>query len=248
MIKKIIKIQVKDDSFNNVLDKIKLGIKNIGEMTHVVSINPEILVEASKNESFKKVIETAQIQIIDGVGVVLAARILGFEISKRVSGVDLMSELLTYASLNSLSVGLIGGREKVADKVIKCQKLKNPELNAFGIRGIMDIKNPKIEEDVEIFRIVADRKPCLLFVAFGSPFQELWIERHRDQLKGVVCVGVGGAFDYLSGETSRPPIIIRQIGLEWLYRLISQPWRWKRQLNLIKFIWLVFLQKITGDK
>lgn len=248
MIKKIIKIQVKDDNLVNILDKIKRGIKNKSEMTHVVSVNPEILVEASENEMFKKVVETAQVQIIDGIGIVIAARILGLEMSERVSGVDLMSELLTYASLNSLSVGLIGGREKVAERVIECQKLKNPELNAFGIRGISDIKNPKIEEEAEIFRIVADRKPCLLFVAFGSPFQEMWIERHREQLKGIVCIGVGGAFDYLSDTIKRPPVWIRRVGMEWLYRLLHQPWRWKRQLNLIKFAWLVFLQKITGDK
>jgi len=248
MIKKIIGIIIKDDNIGSILDKIKLGIANKEEMTHVVSINPEVLVEASENETFKRIVETAQIQIIDGVGVVLAARILNLEISPRVSGVDLMERLLTYASLNSLSVGLIGGREKVAEKVIDCQKLQKPELKAFGMMGIKNINSPTMEEESEIFRIVADRKPHLLFVSFGSPFQEIWIERHRDQLKGIVCIGVGGAFDYLSGETVRPPMIVRRIGLEWLFRLVRQPWRWKRQLKLLKFIGLVIKQKLNESK
>jgi N-acetylglucosaminyldiphosphoundecaprenol N-acetyl-beta-D-mannosaminyltransferase len=248
MIKKIIGIAIKDDNIDSILDKIKLGIANKEEMTHVVSMNPEILVEATENETFKRIVETAQIQIIDGVGIVAAARILNLEIAPRVSGVDLMERLLTYANLNSLSVGLIGGREKVADRVIECQKLQNPELKAFGMMGIKNINSPKMEEENEIFRIVTDRKPHLLFVSFGSPMQEIWIERHRDQLKGIVCIGVGGAFDYLSGEATRPPRIIRIIGLEWLFRLVAQPWRWKRQLKLFKFMWLVMKQKLNEGK
>lgn len=245
---RIIGISVKGEDFNSILDKTKLGTIQNGEMAHIVSINPEILIEARDSEIFKKIVETAQIQIIDGVGVVLAARILNIPIANRLTGVDLMSKLLEYASANSLSVGLIGGGEKIAERLVECQKQKYPELKVFGIQGIKDIKNPKKEEEAEIFRIVADRKPYLLFVAFGSPYQEMWIERHRNELGGMVCIGVGGAFDYLSGNVDRPNRIFRSIGLEWLLRLIMQPWRWKRQLRLIRFVWLVILQKINGDK
>lgn len=245
---RIIGISVKGEDFNSILDKTKLGTIQNGEMAHIVSINPEILIEAKDSEIFKKIVETAQIQIIDGVGVVLAARILNIPIANRLTGVDLMSKLLEYASVNSLSVGLIGGGEKIAERLVECQKQKYPELKVFGIQGIKDIKNPKKEEEAEIFRIVADRKPYLLFVAFGSPYQEMWIERHRHELVGMVCIGVGGAFDYLSGNVGRPNRIFRSIGLEWLLRLIMQPWRWKRQLRLIRFVWLVILQKINSDK
>jgi len=86
-------------------------------------------------------------------------------------------------------------------------------------------------------------KPHLVFVAFGSPYQELWIARHSNQFGKSVVMGVGGAFDYLSGHVYRAPEFIRKIGLEWFFRLLSQPWRWKRQLSLLKFIKLVLQEK-----
>ena len=94
-----------------------------------------------------------------------------------------------------------------------------------------------------ISSIVVGYKPHFVFVAFGSPDQELWIGRHKKILSGRVVIGVGGAFDYLSNNIKRAPVVIQKIGMEWLYRLVIQPWRWKRQLKLIKFVWLVIRQK-----
>jgi len=86
----------------------------------------------------------------------------------------------------------------------------------------------------------------LIFVAFGSPAQELWLYKHRGKFKGIVCMGVGQGFDVLSGQVKRAPLLLRKIGLEWLYRLITQPWRWRRQLRLVKFLWLVFKEKLSN--
>jgi N-acetylglucosaminyldiphosphoundecaprenol N-acetyl-beta-D-mannosaminyltransferase len=90
---------------------------------------------------------------------------------------------------------------------------------------------------------VAATKPNLIFAAFGSPFQEKWFYQNRARLQGICCVGVGGAFDFLSGNIQRAPIWIRKIGLEWLYRLIREPWRWRRQLRL-----LVFLKEVLKER
>ncbi len=87
---------------------------------------------------------------------------------------------------------------------------------------------------------MTDFKPHLVFVAFGSPWQELWIERHRNQFQNCVVMGVGGAFDFLGGKVPRAPVIIRRLGFEWLFRLIVQPWRLRRQLRLVRFGWLIF--------
>ncbi|MGB3020405.1 MAG: WecB/TagA/CpsF family glycosyltransferase, partial [Microgenomates group bacterium] len=88
----------------------------------------------------------------------------------------------------------------------------------------------------------------LIFVAFGSPYQEKWIYENRASLQGITCIGVGGAFDFLSGRVARAPKLIQSIGLEWLYRLMRQPWRWRRQLQLPVFIYLVLKQKFSRSE
>ena len=122
---------------------------------------------------------------------------------------------------------------------IKCQKQKYPNLNCTGIEGIVNIQKPTEAEEEYIRSIVVEKKPSLVFVAFGSPFQELWIDHHRDLFHGMVCMGVGGAFDYLSGSVPRAPRMVRWIGGEWIFRLFVQPWRIKRQLRLLSFMILV---------
>ncbi len=236
--KKILDITINPESKTSILEKILLYIKKPTGFFHIVSLNPENLVISTENESFKKVIETAQIKIVDGVGVVLAARWLGVEAGERVTGVGLMEDLLKMASDRRLRVLMIGGKLNLALRLAQCYQKKYPEAKFFGLGGISDIQNPKKTEEKTIFDIVTDYKPHLVFVAFGSPYQELWIERHKKEFNNCVVMGVGGAFDYLSGNINRPPTIIQKLGLEWLYRLLHQPWRWRRQMRLIRFICL----------
>ena len=154
-----------------------------------------------------------------------------------------MEDLIKMASDRRLRVLMIGGKENLALRLTECYKDQFPEAKFKGLQGIEDIQNPKEDEEDRIFSIVADYKPHLVFVAFGSPDQELWIARHKKELTNCVVMGVGGAFDYLSGKVTRAPIIIQKIGLEWLFRLINQPWRWRRQLRLFKFIRLILQEK-----
>lgn len=240
---KILGIKFFYQDYNIILEKIKKNILKNKKFLHIVSINPENLIIALDNQKFKKIIETAQIQIIDGVGVVLASQILGFNGIKRLPGVDLMKDLLEYAGKNCLRVLFIGGRPKLADKLADCYQKKYPEAKFLGIEGIKNIKKPKKIEEKEIFSIVVDFKPHFVFVAFGSPWQELWIERHKKDFKNCVVMGVGGAFDFLTGKIPRAPIIFQKLGLEWLFRLFIQPWRLKRQFRLIKFLFLILKEK-----
>lgn len=246
-VNKILGITITPESKSSILEKILLYIDKPTVFFHIVSLNPENLVVATENESFKRVIETAQIKIIDGVGVVLAARLLGIQAGERITGVGLLEELLKRASDGRSRVLMIGGKENLAEQLAECYSEQFPEAKFFGLNGITDIKNPKKAEEDKIFSIVATYKPCLVFVAFGSPDQELWIERHKKRFAGCVVMGVGGAFDYLSNKTKRPPIFIQKLGLEWLYRLVIQPWRWKRQLRLLKFVWLIIKQKLKKN-
>lgn len=239
--KEIFDIPFENLNYKKILEKIKKYLKKPSSFYHIVSLNPENLVIAQEKSEFIKVIKKAQIIIIDGIGIVLSIFLLTGQRLQRITGVDLMTELLKFANERRLRVMLLGGKPKIADKIIDCQRQKFSNIKFFGLEGIKNIKNPKKKEEEKIFSIVSDFKPHFLFVSFGSPDQELWLARRQEQLKGIVCMGVGGAFDYLAGLVPRAPKLIRWLGLEWLFRLIVQPWRWRRQLRLIKFGWLIFL-------
>lgn len=244
---KILGITILPETKSSILEKILLYLNKPTGFFHIVSLNPENLVITTENELFKRVIETAQIKIVDGIGIVVAGRWLGIEAGARVTGVGLMEDLLKMASDRRLRVLMIGGKEKLALGLAQCYSDQFPEAKFKGIQGIEDIKKPKKAEEDNIFSIVADYKPQLVFIAFGSPDQEIWIERHKNEFTSCVVMGVGGAFDYLSSNIVRSPVFIQKIGGEWLYRLVIQPWRWKRQLRLIKFIWLIIKQKLKKE-
>lgn len=229
-----------------VLEKIKKYIQRPIGFYHLVSINPEIAVIAHKNKLFKKVVNTAQMHIIDGFGIVLAGRSFGLSFPPRLTGVDLMQEVVGMAANERLTVMLIGGKGNLAETLVDCYNRQYSEAKFIGIEGIKNIVKPTKKEQETILSIVSNRKPRILLVAFGSPFQELWIWQNRHKLKGIVCIGVGGAFDYLGGRLKRAPIFMRKLGLEWLFRLVNQPWRIKRQIRLIKFVYLVFRQSVLG--
>lgn len=245
--KNLLGIVLPSDSKIDILDKIKKYILMPTDFFHIVSLNPENAVLAQKSKLFKEVVNKAQIKIVDGVGIVLAAHILSLKLSARLTGVDLMEELIKIVSHQRLTVGLIGGRPNLAEKLADCYNEQFSEANFFGVEGIKDISKPQKEEEERIFSIITNRKPRMIFVSFGSPYQELWLWKNRARLRGIVVMGVGGAFEYLSGSMRRPPLFIRKLGLEWLYRLIRQPWRLKRQLRLVEFMWLVAKQKIKDE-
>lgn len=236
-------ITIPTDSKKDILEKIKKVVKTDHSFFHIVSLNPEILVIARENKKFKKVVRSAQMRIIDGIGVVLACRSMRIKHGERLAGVDLMKELIWLAGKLCLRVLFIGGNDSLANKLADCYQREYPQAKFFGLEGIKNIKNPQKEEEEKIFSIVSHIKPHLVFVAFGSPDQELWIERHKNLFKNTIVMGVGGAFDFLAGAIPRAPKLLRILGLEWLFRLIIQPWRFKRQIRLIKFIFLVLKEK-----
>lgn len=242
--KRILGINIRARTKNAILETIKIHIDNPRDFYHIVSLNPENLVIAQNNEEFKKVIETAQMVIIDGVGVVIAGQILGVPIGDRVTGVDLMHSLVNVANEKCLSVMLIGAKGNLADRLVNCYKTEFKQAKFVACEGFKDIVQPTKDEEERIFSIVASVRPRLIFVAFGSPFQEIWLWRNRERLQGSICMGVGGAFDYFAGNARRPPVLVRKIGLEWLFRLLHQPWRWKRQLRLLVFLKLVLKERL----
>jgi N-acetylglucosaminyldiphosphoundecaprenol N-acetyl-beta-D-mannosaminyltransferase len=231
------------DAKKSVLEKIKKNITVDRNFQHVVSLNPEIITAALRNKSFKDIIRSSQIAIIDGMGIIIGAKILGIPVGERITGTDLMYELMDLAGKMSLTVVLIGGNGNVANYIAKCYQKKYLEATFTGLEGFKNISQPTEDEKKQLNSIVVAARPSLVFVSFGSPAQELWIERHKSIFRNSTVIGVGGAFDFLSGRISRAPRIMRAFGFEWLYRLIVQPWRLKRQLSLLTFLYLVFMQR-----
>jgi N-acetylglucosaminyldiphosphoundecaprenol N-acetyl-beta-D-mannosaminyltransferase len=214
-----------------VLEFIVTGLGKSMEKYYVVTPNPEILVIANKNPKYRNILNGAKLSLSDGVGVIIGAQVVGRPLKQRMHGVDLMENLCREVSNRPITVGFLGAGPSVAEKAVECLKKKYPSLKVGLIASEWSdaLKNKQVD---------------LLFVAFGSPKQEIWIADNLNILPAKVVVGVGGAFDFVSGKVPRAPKILRNIGLEWLFRLIIQPWRIKRQLSLIKFVLLIFKEKI----
>lgn len=232
-------ITIPTASKNDIREKIVKNITDEKKFFHIISLNAENIVLTAENPEFKRVVEAAQMCIIDGSLVTVAAKLCSIPTGDRYPGVDVMSDLLQQAHNRRLRVVLIGGGPKVAEMTVECQKKIYPNVAFAHTAGFADISKPTPAEEKEIYSIVAATKPHMVFVAYGSPAQELWIERNSKLFDGMVVMGVGGAFDFLSGKVPRAPQFIRSLGQEWLFRLLIQPWRIKRQLRLVKFLWLV---------
>lgn len=238
-------------NFNKTLEEIQKymeqGTKEEIKPLVIFTPNPEIAVLAQKDENFRKIVNSAQINIPDGQGIVWASRFLGRPLPERITGTDLMEKLAKMAAEKGFSIGLIGGGPKIAVKALECLKKKYPRLNGWAEEG------PWINMEHRTWNMehkALFEKTDILFVGMGAPKQEYFIyQATRNMGHGTlptIFMAVGGAFDYLSGNLPRAPLVIRKIGFEWVFRLIRQPWRIKRQLALIKFILLVFKQKFSS--
>lgn len=222
--KKILGISLTDISMDEVLEYVMVSVKSGRKKLSIVTPNPEIVVYANTHPQYQKLINRADIAVCDGVGLYLAAKYLKTPLKERIRGVDLMEKLCRETAKEAVTVGFLGGRGNVAERTSQCLREKYPGLKVGFTGSDWDVKRfPKNGVD-------------MLFVAYGFPKQEEWIAHNLPILPIKVAMGVGGAFDYISGEVIRAPFFIRAIGLEWLFRLIRQPWRLKRQLQLLTFI------------
>lgn len=208
------------------------------EQSTIIAINPEKVIEANRDVNVKKLINESTFQIPDGIGVLLVSRLMGGKIRSRVTGVDLMGKLLDFAALKDYSVYFYGAKEEVVTKAIFEIQKKRPPLQIAGFTNGFE------KNENEVVQRINDSGAKILFVALGSPKQEVWIKRNLLKLPNVlVFQGVGGSFDVFSGIVKRAPSTFRKLGLEWLFRLVCNPYRIKRQLNLPLFLWKVLVRK-----
>lgn len=185
--------------------------------------NPEQVSAAARNPELRSLLNQAQVSLPDGVGILWGARLLGAPIYARITGVDFMQKLVKSVSNQPVITGYLGGQEGVAEATANCLRKKWPKLRV-GYASATYNRGKMIRSDIDI-----------LFVALGFPKQERFIIDHKDEIPATVIMAVGGSFDYISGKIPRAPKFLRLAGLEWLFRLILEPWRILRQLQIWHF-------------
>lgn len=206
--------------------------------------NAEIMMDGITDKKIRTVLNSADMLVADGAGVVLASKILGREVSQKVSGIDLAKNLLSASSKKPIKFFLFGGKPGIAEKAHANIICDYPEAQIVGSRNGYFTQEDTDDIIDQINKSGAD----VLFVCLGAPKQELWISANKDKLNVKASLGVGGTLDVLAGNVKLAPDFFRNHGLEWLYRLYKEPKRFKRMLRLPKFILYVLAIRIGLKK
>lgn len=197
---------------------------------YIVAVNPEKIMQSKRDAEVKQILNEAAYAIPDGIGIIIASKMQKGRIKSRVTGVDMMENIIKMAAEHGKRVGMYGGKPGIAELAAQNLKKKYPQLNVVVIIDGYQKDNNQIIQDLNL----AD--PEILFVAMGSPRQEKWIRANIQQVNALVYQGVGGSFDVFSGTVKRAPAFFQKFGLEWFYRLVSNPKRIGRQMNLVWFL------------
>ncbi|CAD2073208.1 WecB/TagA/CpsF family glycosyltransferase [Phocicoccus pinnipedialis] len=205
-------------------------IKN-DEKTFIVTANPEIVNRTTYDDAYKEAVISSDYTIADGVGILIAAKMNKKLIKERIAGYDLLVDLLNVGNKDGLKVYLLGAEESVNKKASEHIIVNFPNVEIVGRHhGYFDMNDDRIAKEIR------ELEPDLVFVALGVPRQETWIHQNLDQFEKGLFMGVGGSFDVLAGTVKRAPEMWIKLNLEWLYRMIKQPERIGRNLNILKFM------------
>ncbi|MFA6553517.1 MAG: WecB/TagA/CpsF family glycosyltransferase [Patescibacteria group bacterium] len=227
----------------DALEKVRHFLGGDGKH-YIVTTGPEFIMAAQRDPEFKDILNASDLSLADGFGLAIAARRAGEKLATRIPGVDLLVEICALAAETSQSVFLLGAKPGVAEKTAVRLIERIPNLRIAGAESGYRGWHKHLD-DTKIVEIINRRQPDILFVAFGQVKQEKWIHRNLSRILTVkLAMGVGGSFDYLSGQVKRAPVWMRIIGLEWLFRVIRQPWRAPRIITaVIRFGWAIMKTK-----
>lgn len=271
---KILNIPIDCFSKKETLEYINEKITK-GKPLLITTVNSEFMQSAFENYNVSNLLEKTALNLADGVGILWAAKFLSLKlpnnkmaryivgfvkfifsllsiiiypkyikkpIPERISGSDFIWDIAYLAKKNSLKLYLLGGGPTVAEQA--ALKLQT-EIYGLKISGTFE-GTPNPEDENKILASIKKASPDILLVAYGVPNEELWLERNLSKSGAKIGIGVGGTFDFLAGRKMRSPKFLQIIGLEWLWRLILEPRRFRRQTALPKFIWRVFQSKIKN--
>jgi N-acetylglucosaminyldiphosphoundecaprenol N-acetyl-beta-D-mannosaminyltransferase len=211
----------------------------------VATVNPEFVMAAQRDAEFRQVLLQADLCIPDGIGLLLAARLLGQRLPERVPGSELVYHLAGRAAEKGWRLFLLGAAPGVAEEAAAVFQARYPDLTIAGTYA----GSPDPAENDTIVQRINDSAADLLFVAYGAPKQDKWIARNHQALTTVrVAIGVGGSLDFITGRAVRAPRWMQNLGMEWLHRLYHEPWRWRRMLALPKFTLSVLKSRLFPGK
>lgn len=241
-------------SINTLVGELMRSSSNT--IVSLATPNPEQLVLANRDPEFTKTLHQFDYLLPDGIGIIWASKLLHAVdsnhplLQERIAGVDVVEKLLAEAKKKSQKILIIGGRD-YAGEILKLADGVRLEIgkDVQWVEGYRRAARPSQAEDRQLMAKISQLKPEIIFVAFGAPHQENWIIKHRQllQSRGVrLAMAVGGSIDMLIGRTPRAPQSWQNLGLEWFWRLLQQPWRWRRQLALIEFTGLVIREAVSA--
>lgn len=238
------KIDVMGVRFDNVtmdeaLNQAKQMLNTEGA-DYVVTPNSEIVYEAMADEKLETLLNGASLVLPDGAGVVLGAKILGTPLKEKVAGVDFADGVLELLAQTGGSVYLLGSKPGIAEQAAENMLQKHPGLTVAGLA------DGYFKEEAPVVETINAAAPDVLFVCLGAPKQENFMVNHREELNVKLMAGLGGSLDAFAGTVKRAPKWMIRCSLEWLYRLIQEPRRFKRMLRLPKFLGRVVCKRIFG--
>ncbi len=226
-------------SFDEAIERA-LELEKEEKVSQVVTINPEMFDCAKTDNEFAEILNTAEMIIPDGVGVKLGLKILGQNVD-RIAGVDFARRMIDESAKNNLPIALIGAKPEVIK--LACDNLLSEVENL----NIVYSQDGYFKDDERVLEELKQTKPRLILIALGSPKQEKFIKQAKNILPYGLMIGVGGSFDVWSGTVERAPEIYQKLGIEWLYRTVKQPERFKRIFpTLPLFVMRVFKEKLLN--
>ncbi len=234
----ILGVRVDNVNCDDAMARVEFFLRERG-VHQIATVNPEFVVIAQKDAEFRRVLNQCALNVPDGVGLLWASRRLDKPLRERVTGQEMVARIAALAAQRGDRIFFLGAREGVAERAAERLKERYSGLRIGGCYA----GSPTVEEEQRIVERINESKARILFVAFGPPQQEFWIARNISKLNVAVAMGVGGTFDTLAGLAPRAPQWMQRAGFEWTYRLLREPRRFKRQLAIPYFMWLVITRR-----
>jgi N-acetylglucosaminyldiphosphoundecaprenol N-acetyl-beta-D-mannosaminyltransferase len=209
----------------------------------VITLNTEMVMLAQRNASFREIINKAELVLPDSIGLVWASSMLGDKLPERLPGVDIVQHFAQIIAQNRSRLFLLGAAPGVADQVAAIFQHRYQGIEIVGTYA----GSPSPDDEKKICEMINRSKAQILLVAYKVPEQEFWIARNLNKLHVSIVINVGGTFDFIAGVAKRAPKWMQNVGLEWFFRLLQQPQRWRRMLALPQFAWKVILFRLHQE-
>ena len=243
---KILGVRINNVDMDETMNKID-GFFDSDELNYIYTQNPEIVMRAGRDEEFKKIINSASLNLCDGIGLMIASKLKKKPLKSRVTGYDTSIKILELMNERHLSLFLLGAKPGIAEKAIERINHDYPNIVIAGYNnGYFNGSHnghASCDEEEALIQKINDSKADAIFVGMGAGYQEKFIYYNKDKLKTKLAIANGGVIDVLAGNVKIAPAFIRKIGMEWLYRLVKEPKRFKRQLDIPKFLMKIIFTK-----